>query len=83
MMKRPFTEATLQLSKEDLRQLAGLQIGSKVHIILNGNVKEMRQSSEDVTEDGASSGAVTLNVSSMKIAGSSEVADLFEEELDG
>jgi hypothetical protein len=82
-MKRPFTEATLQLSKDDLRQLQKLQIGSKVHVILHGNVKALQQSVDDVTEDGASSGSVTLNVSSMRVGASSDIADLFDEEING
>jgi len=83
MAERIFSDATVRLSPSHIQLAKDVKVGSKVRMVLSGTVKEVRQKVAESVDDAAQLGEIILSVSTVKIASNSEIADLFEEDLDG
>lgn len=83
---KPTTVATLDLVGGDvgLAKKAEVKVGSRMRIVLTGIVKETGQeASDDMTVEGPVAGKLVLDVQNLRIGSNNEIADLFNEEIDG
>ena len=84
--KQQGTRANISLSAEHLKQVQKLQmkVGSKVRLVLYGELTGMSQyANPDQTELATPAGAsIDMTVSNMKAASNNEIAELFDDEYD-
>jgi predicted DNA-binding antitoxin AbrB/MazE fold protein len=81
--KRPFTRAMIDLGEDDLKLLQKLRmkVGSKVRVVLYGDLVGLSQHAQDDKSEFSmpASGHVELSVSNLKMASNNEIAELLEE----
>lgn len=81
------TSAHINLSAEHLKAVQKLQmkIGSKVRLVLYGELTDMSQhSNPDQSEISApAGGSIGMTVSRITPASNNEIAELFDDEFDG
>lgn len=81
------TRANISLSAEHLKAVQKLQmkVGSKVRLVLYGELTGMSQHAPaDQTELATpAGGSIDMSVSSLRAASNNEIAELFDEEFDG
>lgn len=76
--------AHLMLAGKDLALLEGMKVDGKVRLIVYGRIARLsQQASENIEEQGASTGLLEVDVTTLKAASNSEIAELFDEDLDG
>jgi len=83
-MTRPFSQATIDLSPDDLKKINDLKVGGKVRFVLYGTLREVSLRQADTSKEGAADeGVAVVEVSNLKLASNNEIAELFDEEFDG
>jgi len=76
-------EAEITLDKRMLAQAKVLKPGARVRIILYGTLKELTQEVGDPEGKAGDSGCMTVQLTNIRVAQNSDIADLFEDEFDG
>jgi hypothetical protein len=76
-------EAFVTLDKAMLASARELKPGARVRIILYGTLKELNERVGDPEGQSGDSGSLTVQLTNMKVAQNSDIAELFEEDFDG
>lgn len=76
-------EALVTLDKGMLSVARALKPGARVRIILYGTLKELVERVGDPEGQAGDSGSLSVQLTNIKVAQNSDIADLFEEEFDG
>lgn len=84
-VKLPLSTAFLSLEGKELEVLdhADAKVGSRVRIVLMGIVKRAESHAETRTDEAKTGGSVEIDITSIRIGSNSEIAELFEDDLNG
>lgn len=74
------TRAYVSLSASDVAILKKLKVGSRVRVVLYGEVKSVQQSTSDETKGTADQGSFDMDVSRVNTVANNEVADLLDDD---
>lgn len=79
------SKAMISLEKADLGVVtqADAKVGSRVRLVITGTVRNISKGNTDDSQEGSNVGSLELDVNTIKMAANSDIADLFEEDLDG
>ena len=80
--KVAFSKAHIELKKEDIGAFQKLKVGSRVRLVLVGEIKAKSEDKVDHEVDSAQHGTVDISVKNLRVAGDNEFTDLFSEELE-
>jgi hypothetical protein len=83
--KTPFSQVHVMLSPEHLAlvEKARAKPTSRVRLVVYGTLKGLSMGQDDRSQEGAATGTLEIDASSLKFASNNEIADLFDEEFDG
>lgn len=59
------------------------KVGGKVRLVIYGTLKEFAKTQSDLSQEDSNAGKLTIAVSNVRFASNNEIAELFDEELDG
>jgi len=79
--KVAFSKMLIELKKEDIGAFQKLKVGSRVRLVVEGELKAKSEDKVDNEVDSAQHGTVDIAVKNMKVMGDNEFTDLFADEL--
>jgi len=80
--KVAFSKARIELKKEDIGAFQKLKVGSRVRLVLVGEIRMKSEDKVDNEVDNAQHGMVEIALKSLKVVGDNEFTDLFKDELE-
>lgn len=77
-------EASVTMSPDQMDLVKKLKVGGKVRLVLYGSLTALNLSADENSEMGGPNGGdLTMTVTNMKVASNNDIAELFDEDLDG